>query len=96
MTKRIDFLYFEGCPHADPARQRLRDALATTGAAASWNEWDTAAASTPESMRGYPSPTILINGVSVERQSKTSGASCAVGGGPSVPVLLAALTAVDS
>lgn len=90
---KIDFLYFEGCPHAASARHRLRDALATVGAATSWNEWDTGAASTPELLRGYASPTILINGVDVEHKTTTIGAGCAVGGGPSVEMLCAALRA---
>jgi len=91
---RIDFLYFEGCPHAAPARQRLREALATVGAAQHWSEWDTGSSSTPEVLRGYASPTILINGVDVEQKAQTSGAGCAVGGGPSMDVLFAALAAV--
>ncbi|MBX3134045.1 MAG: hypothetical protein KF689_11760 [Gemmatimonadaceae bacterium] len=91
---QIDFLYFEGCPHAAPARQRLRDALAEMGAATRWSEWDTGSASTPELLRGYASPTILINGVDVERKALMSGAGCAVGGGPSLEALRAALAAV--
>jgi len=91
---RIDFLYFEGCPHAALARQRLRDALAAAEAAPQWNEWDTGSASTPDTLRGYASPTILIDGVDVERKAPTSGAGCAVGGGPSIDVLCAALAAV--
>lgn len=91
---QIDFLYFEGCPHAAPARQRLRDALSAMGAVAHWSEWDTGSASTPEPLRGYASPTILINGVDVEQKAPTSGAGCTVGGGPSLEALRAALAAV--
>lgn len=90
---QIDFLYFEGCPHVNAARQRLRDALATVGVAEHWNEWDTGATSTPERLRGYASPTILINGVDVEHKTATSGAGCSVGGGPSVERLCAVLSA---
>jgi hypothetical protein len=91
---QIDFLYFDGCPHAAPARERLRDALSAMGAPVQWSEWDTGSASTPEPLRGYASPTILINGIDVERKAPTSGAGCAVGGGPSLDVLRAALAAV--
>jgi hypothetical protein len=90
---QIDFLYFEGCPHAASARERLRDALSAMGAAVQWNEWDTGSDSTPEPLKGYASPTILINGVDVERKAPTSGAGCAVGGGPSLEALGAALAA---
>jgi hypothetical protein len=88
---QIDLLFFEGCPHAMSARARLREALARVGAPARWNEWDTERAATPEHFRGYSSPTVLVNGVDVERKSPTHGAGCAVGGGPSIETLVAAL-----
>jgi len=91
---QIDFLYFDGCPHAASARERLRDALSAVGDATQWREWDTGSAATPEPLRGFASPTILINGVDVERKAPTSGAGCAVGGGPSMEALRAALAAV--
>lgn len=88
---QIDLVYFEGCPHADAARQRLREVLASLGSTARWTEWDSEDAATPPRLRGYSSPTVLVNGIDVERKSPTSGAGCAVGGGPSVEALRAAL-----
>lgn len=88
---QIDLVYFEGCPHAESARQRLRDALASLGSSAAWSEWDTGAATTPAHLRGYSSPTVLVNGVDVERKPPATGAGCAVGGGPSTTVLRDAL-----
>ncbi len=92
---QIDLVYFEGCPHAASARQHLRDALASLGSSARWSEWDTGAATTPDHLRGYSSPTVLVNGVDVERKAPTSGAGCAVGGGPSLELLRDALAAAN-
>lgn len=92
---RIDLVYFEGCPHVASARERLRHALASLKSRAQWSEWDTAAAATPEHLRGYSSPTVLVNGVDVERKTPTTGAGCAVGGGPSLALLLDALATVS-
>lgn len=90
---QIDLVYFEGCPHAASARQRLRDALASLESSARWSEWDTGADATPGHLRGYSSPTVLVNGVDVEQKAPASGAGCAVGGGPSLERLRDALAA---
>ncbi len=90
---RIDLVYFEGCPHAEAARQRLREALASLGSSVQWDEWDTQDTATPAHLRGYSSPSVLVNGADVERKAPTSGAGCAVGGGPSVQTLRGALIA---
>lgn len=92
---QIDLVYFEGCPHAASARERLRNALASLQSAAIWNEWDTESAATPEHLRGYSSPTVLVNGLDVERKAQTTGAGCAVGGGPSPELLRDALAAAS-
>ncbi len=90
---QIDLVYFDGCPHVATARQRLHDALGSLTSSVRWNEWDTGAAATPDRFRGYSSPTVLVNGVDVERKGPPSGAGCAVGGGPSVEALCAAFAA---
>lgn len=88
---QIDFVYFDGCPHASAARERLGKALGSLGLTERWNEWDSADAETPEHLRGFSSPTILVNGTDVERKSPTSGAGCAIGGGPTFDKLRDAL-----
>jgi hypothetical protein len=90
----IDLVFFDGCPHVVTARQRLTSVLASMGSAVRWREWDTAASSTPDHLRAYSSPTILVNGVDVERKPPTIGAGCAVGGGPSVEMLRTAIASV--
>lgn len=92
---QIDLVYFEGCPHVASTRGRLNDALAGLGSSARWSEWDTGQAATPKHLRVYASPTVLVNGVDVDQQAPASGASCAVGGGPSLELLRAALAAAS-
>lgn len=89
---RIELVYFDGCPHVAAARARLRAVLASLGSSAAWTEWETGDASTPEGVRGYSSPTVLVDGVDVEGKAPTSGAGCAVSGGPSLEALRATLT----
>lgn len=92
---QVELVYFDGCPHAAAARERLRSALATQGHPAQWTEWETGDAATPERVRKYASPTVLVDGVDVERKAPTSGAGCAVGGGPSLDALVASLPRAD-
>jgi hypothetical protein len=67
MKPRIHLLYFEGCPNADKARRNLESALnAAYLESAGWKEMDVQLPSTPEEWRGFPSPTILVNGVNIE------------------------------
>jgi mercuric ion transport protein len=88
---QLDLVYFGGCPHVPTARAHLKEALASLGLTATWREWDTNAGDTPGHLRGYPSPTILIDGIDVEGGEPQEGATCAAGGAPTVETLLRAL-----
>ncbi len=92
---QIDLVYFDGCPHVASARERLRDALTSLSMPAHWTEWDTGAATTPEPLRGYASPTVLVDGIDIEGKQKARGAGCAVGGGPTLEKLRRALIAAS-
>jgi hypothetical protein len=59
---KIQLLYFPGCPHVDGVRELLRRVV---GAGATIEELDTTASSTPEQLRGWGSPTVLVDGVDV-------------------------------
>jgi hypothetical protein len=72
---RIQLLTFPGCPNAEAARATLRAVLASSGIAVDVEEVDTTAPDTPESLRGWGSPTVLIDGVDVEGR-EPSGPSC--------------------
>ena len=74
---RVQLLFFEGCPHVDPARRVLRQALDSAGLGEIVVEQiDVDAASTPEDFRDWGSPTILIDGVDVAGEQGPSGRSC--------------------
>lgn len=88
---QIDFVFFAGCPHADAARTRLRTALQECDLPATWSEWDSELPGTPAHLRGFASPSVLVDGVDVEGKSPTSGSGCAVGGGPTEAALRNAL-----
>lgn len=92
---QIDLVFFHGCPHVTAARERLAAALASSGAPTMWNEWDSESPATPDHLRSYSSPTVLVNGVDVERKAPTIGAGCAVVGGPSLEAMREALAAAS-
>jgi len=59
---KIQLLTFPGCPNAAAARELLRSVVASSGIPAAIEEVDTSAPETPEPLRGWGSPTILIDG----------------------------------
>jgi len=91
MIRQIELVFFEGCPHADEARLRLRRVLVQSGLEAEWREWDTGKGGTPVAYRGFGSPTILIDGRAVSGAVAGSGMGCAVGGAPSEEAIHEAL-----
>ncbi|MCY1059000.1 hypothetical protein [Nannocystis sp. SCPEA4] len=93
----IELLYFPGCPHVPAARAQLAKALERVGLPASWVEHDVSADAVPAHVRGYGSPTILVDGQDVAGGSPADGSSCRLypesetPGAPSLRVILAAL-----
>ena len=73
---KIQLVYFEGCPNVDAARNAIRRSLKAAGLAPHYEELDTGAPSTPESLRGWGSPTILVGGVDVGGEPEPNGTSC--------------------
>lgn len=97
---RIEQITFQGCPHAAEARANAEAAIAAAGLALSLREWDRDSADAPDYARHYPSPTILVDGRGVSGAAPAdggpvAGACCAARGAPSVPRVLAALSAWD-
>jgi hypothetical protein len=72
---KVQLLTFPGCPSAEAAREALRAVLASSEIAAEIEEVNTDSAETPDALRGWGSPTVLINGVDVEGE-EPSGSSC--------------------
>jgi hypothetical protein len=93
---QVQLLYFAGCPHVDLARRQLRLALDGIEHAPEVTEIDVTSAGTPEHLRSWGSPTILVDGVDVAG-GVPSGTSCRLypgspdPGAPPLAVIRAAL-----
>lgn len=59
---KVELIYDADCPNAVSARSALIQALNKTGVCARWREWDRLAPDSPEYVRAYGSPTILVEG----------------------------------
>ena len=73
----VQFLTFEGCPLADATRIELAAALTECGIE-TYEELDILSPQTPENLRGWGSPTILVNGTDIAGQAKGDDVSCRV------------------
>ncbi len=62
---KVELLYFKGCPNISMARKNLNDAFAKTGLPVQWDEIDLNKPNTPKELKGYGSPTILVDGKDV-------------------------------
>jgi len=91
-------LYFPGCPHVPATRAALARVLAEFPMA-HLREIDVSAADAPEELRGWGSPTVLVDGVDVAGGQPGAARSCRLYGssqGPSEDRIRAALTAQAS
>lgn len=66
---KVELIYFSGCPHVEVARSHLIRAFMTTGISARWQEWDVQDPDVPAHVKGYGSPTLLVNGHDVSSNS---------------------------
>lgn len=73
---KVQLLTFPDCPHAEAAREMLLFVLESSRAAAEIEEVDTTSPETPEHLRGWGSPTILIDGADIEGQQAPSAEGC--------------------
>ena len=80
-TPTVQLLVFKNCPLADAARASLRKALAELSNAG-YTEVDILDPATPEELRGWGSPTILVDGVDVSGAPKGDSVGCRVYQGP--------------
>jgi hypothetical protein len=70
-------LIFDGCPLANAAREELVAALEHCRVS-DYEEIDILAQETPEELRGWGSPTILVDGVDITGEPKGDSVSCRV------------------
>lgn len=98
----IDLIYDADCPNAGQARIKLKQALEMAGLAARWREWIRTAPSTPQHLRRFGSPTILVDGRDVAgREGLDGSGACRIypgedlrrHGAPAVSMILTALRA---
>ncbi len=73
----VQFLAFEGCPLAVPARANLEKALADCGMNG-YEEIDILDPAVSEDLPGWGSPTILVSGADITGQPKGNSISCRV------------------
>jgi len=79
---KIQLLTIPGCPNAALARELLRHVLESSRVPAEIEEVDMAAPGTPEALRGWGSPTILIDGVDIEGAEAPAASGCRLYQGP--------------
>jgi hypothetical protein len=87
--RRIELVFFEGCPNVGQARENLRSALRSAGEGLTWTEWDLLSDATPKHLTAHGSPTVLVDGRDVT--GDTTGASamaCRTDGVPSAALIL--------
>ncbi len=93
---QVQFLAFDGCPLAAPARANLEKALADCGMSG-YEDINILDPGTPDDLPGWGSPTILVNGVDVTGQPKGDSVSCRVYPGPDrVPDPASIVTSIES
>jgi hypothetical protein len=61
----VALVYDRDCQNVDRARAMIAAALREVGAPPVWTEWDREGQNTPEALRSYGSPTVLVNGQDV-------------------------------
>ena len=76
MNMRIQLIYSDDCPNVEATRAALLRSLAAENLSVSVEELDVAAPGTPEHLREWGSPTILINGVDVGGENGPTGPCC--------------------
>lgn len=90
----VDLVYDKDCPNVKAARANLIRAFSRTGLSARWKEHQIGSPEAPDRVRGFGSPTILVDGVDVGGLSAGAEDCCRVyesGGAPSVEVIAEAI-----
>ena len=58
----VELVYDNGCPNVALARANLIRAFEQAGLSQRWTEWERSSPNTPQRVRGFPSPTVLVGG----------------------------------
>lgn len=80
---RVELIYDEDCPHVPGARAAIVRAFCAVGLTPRWTEWRRTAATSPPHVRGFGSPTVLVDGIDVAGDAgQTVAGSCRLYPGP--------------
>lgn len=93
MSRDMRLLYFKGCPNVEQARANMRAAMTEAGLTPTWEETDLEAADCPERWKGFPSPTVLMDGADIVSGAtvQAGSTSCRFGGAPGIPRIAQAI-----
>src|SRR5437867_2381262 len=61
----VELIYDEECPNVAETRGNLLRGFHAAGQEPHWTEWSRSAPDSPPRVRGFSSPTVLVNGVDV-------------------------------
>lgn len=83
----VDFVYDKDCPNVKAARANLMRAFSVAELSAHWSEHQVGARDAPAHVRGFGSPTVLVDGVDVGGATAEAEDCCRVYGGDGVPAV---------
>ncbi len=97
----VEFVYESTCPFIRNTRRRLIEAFQEADISPRWTEWEVSDPHTPERIRKYGSPTVLVDGRDIARAPQNMAERCcriythgdALSGVPPLQMIVAALTA---
>ena len=76
---KVELIYDADCPNVEQARSVLTRAFTATGIHAQWQEWDRHASGSPDYVKSFGSPTILIDGHDATPSDPVAGSgSCRI------------------
>jgi len=75
-SPKVELIYDMDCPNVEHARQALMAAFGEAKRDPSWVEWDRQSPESLAYVRGYGSPTILVDGRDVASADTGDGADC--------------------
>lgn len=95
----VELLYAGHCPNVAGTREQLFRAFTEVGLQPRWTEWQVDAADAPDRVRGYGSPTVLVDGRDVVPVDGSGHDACRIyerfeggmSGVPSIESIVAAL-----
>ena len=93
MSVDVELVYFSGCPNVDDARSNLRSAFTQLGRSPEWREWNLDDTDTPDRVRGFASPAILVSGRHLygDQPMEVGAQACVALGAPPAAAIMAAI-----